>query len=169
VIACIDRCRFEQLLLPIVVHRPLDLPDRPWYTFSQSVNLAPADTQHLEDGMPKTFPADTLNQATTVLAACKQIDPILKIGALTQETFADKIAQAQAMQEQINGLELQLTKLRNQRDTQNADIWELIKRVRSTIKGMYGDDSSEYEMVGGTRMSERKRPTRKAMSQDAAV
>jgi hypothetical protein len=119
--------------------------------------------------MPKTFPADTLDQAAIVLAACKQIDPALKVGALTQETFADKITQAQAMQAQINGLELQLTNLRNQRDTQSADIWEMIKRVRSTIKGMYGDDSSEYEMVGGTRMSDRRRSPRKAASPDAAV
>ncbi len=36
-----------------------------------------------------------------------------------------------------------------------------VKRVRSAVKGIYGDDSSEYEMVGGTRKSERKRPVRK--------
>jgi hypothetical protein len=27
--------------------------------------------------------------------------------------------------------------------------------------GTFGDDSSEYEMVGGTRLSDRKRPVRK--------
>jgi hypothetical protein len=36
-----------------------------------------------------------------------------------------------------------------------------VKRVRSAIKGVYGDDSTQYEMVGGTRMSERKPRTRK--------
>ena len=36
-----------------------------------------------------------------------------------------------------------------------------IKRVRAGVKGIYGDDSSQYEMIGGTRMSERKPPARK--------
>jgi hypothetical protein len=34
-------------------------------------------------------------------------------------------------------------------------------QVRSVIKGISGPDSSEYEMVGGTRKSERKKPKRK--------
>ncbi|MFL5807115.1 MAG: hypothetical protein ACJ8CR_35965 [Roseiflexaceae bacterium] len=118
--------------------------------------------------MTKLSPADTLDQAALVLAACKQIDPALKIGTLAQDTFGDKITQVQATQGQINGLELQLTNLRNQRGDQIAGIWEGIKRVRSTVRGMYGDDSSEYELVGGKRMSERKRPTRKAASPEAA-
>jgi hypothetical protein len=31
-----------------------------------------------------------------------------------------------------------------------------MKRIRSVIKGTYGDDSSQYELVGGTRLSDRK-------------
>jgi hypothetical protein len=119
--------------------------------------------------MAKTFPPDTLDQAALVLAACKQIDQTIKIGAQDQEAFADTIAQTQAMQAQINGLELQLTNLRNQRDEQIIGVWDTIKRVRSTIKGMYGDDSSEYELVGGTRISERRKPTRRAASPNASV
>jgi hypothetical protein len=34
--------------------------------------------------------------------------------------------------------------------------WDKLKPVRSTVKGLYGDDSSQYELVGGTRMSDRK-------------
>jgi len=30
------------------------------------------------------------------------------------------------------------------------------------MKAIYGDDSSQYEMIGGTRLSERKSPARKA-------
>jgi hypothetical protein len=37
----------------------------------------------------------------------------------------------------------------------------MVKRVRNAIKGTYGDDSSQYEMVGRVRMSERKFRTRK--------
>ena len=37
-----------------------------------------------------------------------------------------------------------------------------ISRARMGIKVIYGDDSSEYEMVGGTRLSDRKPVARKA-------
>jgi hypothetical protein len=62
---------------------------------------------------------------------------------------------------QINRLELQITELRNKRDQRLIGIWENVKRARYTVKGTYGDDSSEYELMGGKRMSERKRSLRK--------
>ena len=109
----------------------------------------------------KNFPSDTLEQATAVLSACKQIDPDLKLGAVTQQAFGDTLADVLALQTQINQLEIQLLNLRNRRDDQISVAWETVKRVRSVIKGVYGDDSSEYEMVGGTRMSERRKSIRK--------
>lgn len=36
---------------------------------------------------------------------------------------------------------------------------DLNKRVLAAIGAQYGTDSSEYEMAGGTRTSERKRPS----------
>ena len=110
----------------------------------------------------RTYPTNTLEQASTVLAACKQIDPSLRTGAMTQAAFGEQIAHTQAIQSQINELELQLMNLRNRRDEQLASVWETTKRVRATVKGAYGDDSSEYEIVGGTRMSERKKSVRRA-------
>jgi hypothetical protein len=47
-------------------------------------------------------------------------------------------------------------------------VWEKVKRVRAGVKGNYGDGSSQYEMVGGTRLSERKSPKRKAVAQTKA-
>ena len=41
-------------------------------------------------------------------------------------------------------------------------MWDQVKRVRNGIKAVYGDNSSQYEMIGGIRKSERKRPVRKA-------
>jgi hypothetical protein len=43
-------------------------------------------------------------------------------------------------------------------------MWDKVKRVRAGVKANYGDDSSQYEMVGGTRLSERKPPTRRITS-----
>ena len=55
----------------------------------------------------------------------------------------------------------QITDLRNKRDVIYDRLWDKTKRVRNAVKGLYGDDSSEYEMVGGKRISERKPPVRK--------
>ena len=108
------------------------------------------------------YPNDILAQTADVLAACKQIDPKMKAGAQTQEACAGELAEVRAMQAQIQALELQLTDLRNRRDTRLTHLWDTVKRVRATVKGVYGDDSSEYELVGGTRRSQRKRAVRRA-------
>jgi len=56
----------------------------------------------------------------------------------------------------LASLEVQLTEVRNQRDALQQSTWDKVKRVRAGVKGHYGDDSSQYEMVGGTRLSEGK-------------
>jgi hypothetical protein len=109
----------------------------------------------------KSFPPDTLAQAAAVLDACRQINPDMKAGAMTQEMLANELEQTRSIQAQINRLELQITELRNKRDQRLTGIWENVKRARYTVKGAYGDDSSEYELVGGKRMSERKKSIRK--------
>ena len=55
----------------------------------------------------------------------------------------------------------QIIDLRNKRDVIYDRLWDKTRRVRNAVKGLYGDDSSEYEMVGGKRISERKPPVRK--------
>jgi hypothetical protein len=61
---------------------------------------------------------------------------------------------------QIASHEQQLSTARTQRDATYSTLWEKVKRVRAGAKANYGDDSTQYEMVGGTRMSERKTPRR---------
>ena len=40
-----------------------------------------------------------------------------------------------------------------------GNVWS--KRILAAIGAKYGTDSSEYEMVGGTRKSERKKPSKR--------
>ena len=77
-----------------------------------------------------------------------QITPVPTFGTMTAVAFTT--------------LEAQLTDKRNQRGALYASLWDKVKRVRNAVKGTYGDDSSQStrEMVGGTRMSERKFGTR---------
>lgn len=109
----------------------------------------------------ESFPQDTISQAGSVLEGWKKIEIGLKLGPLEQVTLQADLAQAQAIQTEFDALEAQYTELRNKRDVLHAGIWDKVKRVRASIKGMYGDDSNEYELVGGTRKSERKPPVRR--------
>ena len=45
---------------------------------------------------------------------------------------------------------------------QMKSLWDKTKRARNSIKGSFGDDSPQYKMVGGTRLSERKSTRRKS-------
>jgi hypothetical protein len=109
----------------------------------------------------KLYPTDVLEQAQTVLDAWKQIKTDMVFGDLTVAMLSTDISQAGPIVAEITNLETQLTDLRNTRDTLYQAMWDKVKRVRAGVKANYGDDSSQYEMIGGTRLSERKSPTRK--------
>jgi hypothetical protein len=51
--------------------------------------------------------------------------------------------------------------LQNEFKAEEAELNDLNRRYLSAGEAHFGPDSSEYEMLGGTRKSERKRPTRK--------
>ncbi len=112
--------------------------------------------------MPKSLPRDVAAQAQALLEAWKQISAGSSFGDLTPEALEADLEQLRAVQAKLNDLEAQLTDQRNRRDDMLISIWDKVKRVRSAVKGIYGDDSSQYEMVGGTRRSERKRHSRPA-------
>lgn len=109
----------------------------------------------------KTYPSDYLDIATQVIQAWRQIDETIQFGGISLSDLEADITLANSLQNQIIALETQLTNLRNHRDETRSNLWTKTKKVRTSVKGMYGDDSSEYEMMGGTRMSERKSSTKK--------
>ena len=51
----------------------------------------------------------------------------------------------------------EITPLRNERDDLATKLNGYCTRARSGIKGYFGDNSTEYELAGGTRASERKK------------
>lgn len=107
------------------------------------------------------YPKNLLAQAQAVQEALKEIDTELAFGDLTQTVFTADLINARGAQQQIDALNAQLTDLQNQSDALSAKVWDNVKRARASVKGFYGDDSSQYEMVGGTRASDRKKPARK--------
>ena len=75
----------------------------------------------------------------------------LSISALVAD-----INTARQLEGNVISLENQLAEMRARRDAMYQSTWDKVKRVRASIKGMYSDDSSQYEMVGGTHLSDRK-------------
>jgi hypothetical protein len=109
------------------------------------------------------FPSNIIKQAQDLLTGWNQINPVPTPNGITSAAFSADLTAATTLDGQIAALEKQLTDKRNLRDALYAALWEKMKRIRSVIKGTYGDDSSQYELVGGTRLSDRRpyrrRPT----------
>jgi hypothetical protein len=113
--------------------------------------------------MAVSYPSDIQDQATETLGGWKKITPpVGNLREMTPEDMAKDLDAVRPLLVQIAELDAQMTDLRNKRDVIYDRLWDKVKRVRSAIKGLYGDDSSEYEMVGGTRASDRKSRTSKA-------
>lgn len=111
----------------------------------------------------KLYPTDVVEQAQAVLSAWKEIDSGLVIGSLTPAMLEEGILAAANLEDEMARIEAQLTDKRNQRDALYCETWDKVKRARTGVKAIYGDDSSQYEMIGGTRRSERKVPIRKRL------
>jgi len=106
--------------------------------------------------MSKKLPSDLVEQAKSVLDAWVQIDDQLTFGPVNAGALTMDINHVRGVEEQITNLENKLTDMRNQRDAFSQSMWDKVKRLRAGVKAIYGDDSSQYEMVGGTRLSDRK-------------
>jgi hypothetical protein len=111
--------------------------------------------------MPNRYPHHIDRLLRRTVAAWQNIDPSAQIGGRSVADLEAILTQGEQIKAEMDSLETQLTELRNRRDALYVSGWDIIKRLRSWIKGHYGDDSSEYEMVGGTRLSERKPRARK--------
>src|SRR5689334_10729405 len=135
--------------------------------FSGSLSMTPGKPSRIESqpvieptlhggSMSKPYPTDILKRLSAAIAVWQQIDPKLKIGSLSVTDYLATLDRAKAIQTEIKTLEVRLTDLRNQRDDVNSQSWNYIVGPRAAIKGIYGDDSTQYEMIGGTRRSDRK-------------
>jgi hypothetical protein len=103
-----------------------------------------------------------VEKARKRLAGMKAIDPALDLGnGLTVASVETQIDSAESALDDYNqelavsdeGLN-SVQEIEKNLDTTSANIL-------SATKLKYGNNSSEYEEVGGTRASERKRPVRK--------
>jgi hypothetical protein len=104
----------------------------------------------------KPYPTDILDEAQGVMSAWVQIDEQMTFGPANIGALTMAFNQSRGVEASIIELEKKLVELRNQRDASHGTLWDLIKRVRAGVKAIYGDDSSQYEVIGGTPLSEKK-------------
>jgi hypothetical protein len=108
----------------------------------------------------KFIPTDLPEQAASIQDAWSRIDPKMTLGSLSLIALIKDIDTLRGVETDLVSMENQLTALRDQRDALQKSTWDKVKGARSMVKVIYGDDSLEFELRGGTRRSDRKSPRR---------
>lgn len=103
--------------------------------------------------------ADTYEQAVHIVNAWKNIGVANTYGDFKLADIEAALAALDEVDATIDTLEDQLTAARNERKAKRYALWDLVKRARFGVKAKHGDNSSEYERFGGTRISERRSRT----------
>jgi hypothetical protein len=106
--------------------------------------------------------SSVLETARQRLAGLKSIQPAPNFGS--NLSVADYEQKIEDLSDDLDGYNAQLAALderQNKIDAKEDALNDWNKRMLSATGAQYGSDSSEYEMAGGKRTSERARPTRK--------
>ena len=72
-----------------------------------------------------------------------------------------KIADLEGAISALDALNAERTRLVNVKGEKAGALSDYLVHVRVSVKAACGPDSSEYDMIGGTRSSERKKPKKK--------
>ncbi|HEV7889003.1 MAG TPA: hypothetical protein VGP08_00120 [Pyrinomonadaceae bacterium] len=103
-----------------------------------------------------------LETARQRLSGLKSITPKPNFGpALDVDQYEQEIETHSAKLDKYNDTLSLLDRLQNELEEQEAALNEKNRRMLAATGAVYGPDSNEYEAVGGTRKSDRKRPARK--------
>jgi hypothetical protein len=103
-----------------------------------------------------------LEAARQRLAGLKSITNAPDFGPnLTLPAYTTQINNFSSLLDNYNQMLATLDDLQNSLEAAEEALQETNRRMLSAAEGQYGPDSSEYEAAGGTRKSDRKRPTRK--------
>ena len=111
--------------------------------------------------MATRYPFDTVLPESEQIARVWAENPTFGLGEITLATLQTKIKDAQQKRNQVETLRTQLTALTNDLNVQVNELAGITTRARSGFRAVYGPDSTQYEQAGGTRASERKRPSKK--------
>jgi hypothetical protein len=106
--------------------------------------------------------SDIIDKAAGRLAGLKSIHPNLDLGkGLSNQTFTDAIETARQRVAAYNTTLSRLDADRSAMIDAEKALSAFSEKMLIGVAFEYGNDSPEYEMAGGVRKSQRKRPTRK--------
>ena len=104
-----------------------------------------------------------ITDALARLANLKAIDPNLDLGNdLNVATYEAQINKTQTSQNTYNGILAQADAAGNDFNADEKELRDMSSQMLAGVKVKYGRDSNEYEMAGGTRLSDRKRRSQKS-------
>ena len=106
--------------------------------------------------------SNVLETARQRLSGLKSFTPKPNFGpALDLDQYEQEINTYSTNLDKYNETLSLLDSLQNDLDAGGVSLRDKNKRMLAAVGAHYGTDSNEYERAGGTRSSERKRPTRK--------
>ncbi len=110
--------------------------------------------------MPTNYvPDDIREQAKPIIAIFTKTPKLVMQVDKKEYLAADLAALEQAVKaadDLVEAKRAELTPLLNKRNEVAAKLNAVLVQARKAVAGYYGEDSDEYELVGGTRKSERK-------------
>jgi len=113
-------------------------------------------------GRKKLERVPALDKARTRLAGTKSISPDLDLGnGLTNASYEEQIVLTEKSVSRYNTSLSTTDDLYNDAQAQIKKLNDWNSRILIGVASKFTTDSSEYEMAGGVRKSERKKPTPK--------
>ena len=111
--------------------------------------------------------SNALEKAEKRAESLSSIEEDLDLGnGLTLESYWEEIAKVRDLQKRYNAGLSGVDQAYNELQAEEKILLEMTDHMLSAVKVKFGRDSYEYEMAGGVRHSERKRPRRKAKTND---
>jgi hypothetical protein len=114
--------------------------------------------------MAGKYSFDSVIASGEQIARVWQENPTFTLGEVTLVSLQGKITALRQKHDQAETLRTQLTALKNELSELTAEMASINTRALSGYRATYGPNSSQYEQAGGTRSSERKRPSKKSGS-----
>jgi hypothetical protein len=111
--------------------------------------------------MPTKHSFDSIVADGEQIARVWTDNPTFTLGEVTLTGLQSKITSLRQKRDQAESLRTQLMALTNDLKEQTTEMASIVTRARSGFRATYGPDSTQYEQAGGTRSSERKRPSSK--------
>jgi hypothetical protein len=108
----------------------------------------------------KLSEADLMAEGRRVLAVLGGVEPKLPTD-LNSARLTTILTSFDTTTSSVKSLKSDLAAAVEAKDTAMGELKEFLKRAKAGAKAAFGDDSLEYERLGGKRASERKRKSSK--------